>query len=170
MELNMTCIVSHGICWNGGVREYQGDIMVNLNEDEIKAIHDVANQSNDESVFYKVEEELPAIYEKIEKASFDFKVYTFVLETCVRWSEEYGEVREEDLIEEDIRSGKFVPLYINAEGAPRDPLIMNQWFVWMIESLKNLSYRKRADYLINRYQMKLPAFDDLEFEVSYRLS
>lgn len=168
MELKLRCTVSHGVGRNGGVREYSGDVTVDLHEHEIRTIKDVLGERGDD--FERVEEELPDIFEKIERAAFNFKYYTFILDTCVHWSDEYGDVCEEDLIKEDLESGKFVPMYRNVEGASLDPLIMNQWFCWLVDSLKGLSYRERSEYLIGRYKMELGPCDEMEFEFSYQLA
>ena len=167
MELKLRCTVSHGIGWNGGVREYNGVVNVELSEQEMEQLKSARAKHEKEHADFDVEDEFPEIFGKIERKSFDFKVYTLVLDTCVRWNTEYGDVCEEDLIEEDIQLGKFVPLYVNAEGSSRDALIMNQWFIWLVESVKDLSYREQADYLIQRYKMELPTFDEVEFETTY---
>ena len=166
MDLN--CVVSHGVGWNGGVRDYHGVVSVDLDENEVIVLQKVLGQCQTDG-FDEAKEELPAVYEKIEEAASDFKLYTLVLNDCVHWSEELGDVREEDLIEEDIQSGKFVPLYVNAEGSSRDPFIMNQWFAWMVESLAGLSYKERTEYLVKRYKMELPALEEIDFEVYYSL-
>lgn len=167
MELKLRCTVTHGVGWNGGVREYNGDVTVDLHEHEIRSIKDVLGQQDN---FERVEEELPDIFEKIEQAAYNFKYYTFILDTCVRWTDEFGDVCEEDLMKEDLESGKFVPMYRNAEGASFDPFIMNQWFCWLVDSLKHLSYWERAEYLIGRYKMALDSCNQMDFEFSYRLA
>lgn len=169
MELKLKCTVSHGIGWNGGVREYNGYVKVELSEQEMNEMQGAIAKHDANNTSFDVADEFPDIFARIEQESFDFKVYSLVLDTCVGWDEEVGNVREEDLIEEDIESGRFVPLYVNAEGASRDPLIMNQWFVWMIEGIKALSYRERVEYLTGRYKMELPSLDEMEFETSYTI-
>lgn len=170
MELNLECIVSHGIGWNGGVREYCGNITVELLENEYILLKKFLQNSDSRRTSVELESEFPAIYKKIEECSRDYKFYTFVLDTCVHWNTEYGDIREEDLIEEDIKSGRFKPLYTNAEGSSRDLLIMNQWFCWLINEIAGLSYKERTAYLVNRYKMELPPYEEIEFEQTYKIS
>ena len=48
MDFNLNCVVSHGVGWNGGVREYHGVVSVDLDKNEVFDIQKVLSQCKDD--------------------------------------------------------------------------------------------------------------------------
>ena len=168
MKYKLKCTVSHGICYNGGVRVYEDFVDVDFSPEEVERIRSVVTSEGKQPACKQIEAKLPAIHQKIEKCSFDYKVYTTIVDACIRWDDGLDGVYEKDLVQEDIDSGQFKPLYVREGVNEPDAMITYEWFIWLLNKIKDLPYRKRSEYLMKRYKIDFYP-EELDFVTSYSL-
>ena len=169
MKYNFKGYVFLGISCNGGSHSYEDIVPVDLTEEEAQLIRAKVQPDADADIVDSLRQELPAIYEKVNKEASRFATYATLHEGIATGSfEEYlpEDKTIEGFIQEDIESGRYKPV---VDAAPE--LLVRNWYKWEEDYLHQLPYQERIDYIVNRYltEEDVNALDEIDNEYSLEL-
>ena len=146
MEYTLNCKVTEGVCWYGGLRDYNTTISVDLSKEEFELLKAIIAKEGEFQVSFDETKEKTEISKKIQEAAKDFLRYVVNYDGCY-----YGIFFEgvdlkslQEMMKEDIERGYNSPL-IDSNEFDCD------WIHWLDEQNKNLSYLERAQYLEKRF-------------------
>ena len=155
----MGCIANQDSC----ERQFQ----VELTDSEIQQIRTVLASANKEVPdFVTIQNQLPAIHASIMK---EVTPIAFDYVTIASFEEGYTEVSPFDVMEEDVASGSFDPASDPDFDGSEDSMY-EVWDNWQFDKLANMSLHDKAEYLRNRYKLKIGEEDLNMVNIQYTFS
>lgn len=162
MVYALDCSVTNGICWNGGLRDYEAQISVDLLKEELQILKCRIEEEAQSENCADPSEDVLAVYTKIQQAASDFLRYVVVYDACYTGTafENLDLLYIKKLMEADVKRG-----YCKSMGSFR--AFDCDWIRWQDEQNKHLSFLERAQYLENRFNFDFywSMIDGLAFSV-----
>ena len=156
LSLGIGCIGSQDSC--------KGQFQVELTDSEIQQVTSAlakANQEVPDSI--TIQHELPAIHAVIMKEVIPI---AFDYVTVASFEEGYTEVSPFDVMEEDLAAGTFDPT-TNPDYDGSEDSMYEVWDDWQFEKLASMSLHDKAEYLRNRYKLRIGKEDTDQVDIQY---
>ena len=156
LSLGIGCIGNQDSC--------KGQFQVELTDSEIQQVtYALAEADKEVPDSITIQHVLPAIHAAIMK---EVTPIAFDYVTVVSFEEGYTEVSPFDVMEEDVANGTFDPTS-NPDFDGSEDSMYEVWDDWQFEKLASMSLHDKAEYLRNRYKLKIGAEDMMGLDIQY---
>ena len=167
MMCTLNYSLSLGIGCIGNQDNCKGQFQVELTDSEIQQVKTALVAAHNEVPdFVTIQNQLPAIHASIMK---EVTSIAFDYVTVTSFEHGYTEVSPFDVMEEDVATGTFNPASDPDFDGSEDSMY-DVWENWQSDKLAGMSLHDKAEYLRNRYKLKIETKDMTGMDIQYSFS